>query len=168
MHDGAAMNPSSASGSWGEFFPSTIAPYCYNETVAQDFFPIEKEEAEGRGLRWKENLPFTTGKETAQWDSVPLDIRQVPESVTEGVFACEATGKNFRITSKELKFYQDFVVPVPHLHPDERHRRRTLLRNPRTLWDRQCAKCQKPIQTSYAPERPEKVYCEECYLKEVY
>ena len=168
MHDGAAMNPSSASGSWGEFFPSTIAPYCYNETVAQDFFPLAKEEVAARGLQWKDNLPFTTGKETATWESVPTDIRQVPESITEEIFACEATGKNFRITTKELKFYQDFVVPVPHLHPDERHRRRTLLRNPRTLWDRQCVKCQKSIQTSYAPERPEKVYCEECYLKEVY
>ena len=28
--------------------------------------------------------------------------------------------------------------------------------------------CKEIFQTSYAPERPEIVYCEECYLKNVY
>ena len=28
--------------------------------------------------------------------------------------------------------------------------------------------CDLVIQTTYAPDRPEKIYCEECYLKEVY
>jgi len=30
------------------------------------------------------------------------------------------------------------------------------------------AKCSKSIQTSYSPERPEIVYCEQCYLQEIY
>jgi len=49
-----------------------------------------------------------------------------------------------------------------------RHAARIAKRNPETLWDRPCMKCSKQIETSYAPERPEIVYCEECYLKEVY
>ena len=32
----------------------------------------------------------------------------------------------------------------------------------------QCAKCEKEIESTYAPERPEIIYCEECYLAEVY
>lgn len=28
---------------WGEFFPSSISPFGYNETVAQEYFPITKE-----------------------------------------------------------------------------------------------------------------------------
>jgi len=29
-------------------------------------------------------------------------------------------------------------------------------------------KCENEFQTPYAPKRPEKVYCENCYNKEVY
>lgn len=27
-------------GEWGEFFPLTLSPFGYNETVAQDYFPV--------------------------------------------------------------------------------------------------------------------------------
>ena len=28
-------------GEWGEFFPSSISPFGYNETIAQEYFPLE-------------------------------------------------------------------------------------------------------------------------------
>ena len=31
-----------------------------------------------------------------------------------------------------------------------------------------CQNCKKEFETSYAPDRPEIVYCESCYNKEVY
>jgi hypothetical protein len=31
---------------YGEFFPAELSPFGYNETLAHDFFPLEKEEAE--------------------------------------------------------------------------------------------------------------------------
>ena len=68
----------------------------------------------------------------------------------------------------ELAFYRKMQLPMPHFHPDERHDRRMALRNPRKLWDRTCEKCRAAIETTYSPERPEIVYCESCYLKEVY
>jgi len=42
-------------------------------------------------------------------------------------------------------------------------------RNPLRLWTRQCMRegCPNTFETSYAPDRPEIVYCEQCYLKEV-
>jgi hypothetical protein len=155
-------------GEWGQFLSSTIAPYAYNETMAQEFFPLTEGDARKKGLRWKENLPFTTGKETLAWDKVPWDITHVPDSIVDEVFACEATEKNYRITKRELQFYRDMHLPIPRFHHDERHRRRMAQRNPRRLWNRECATCKKAIQTSYSPDRPETVYCEECYLKEVY
>jgi len=42
------------------------------------------------------------------------------------------------------------------------------LRNPRKLYERNCDKCGEDIQTTYEPSRPETVYCEECYNKEIY
>ena len=31
-----------------------------------------------------------------------------------------------------------------------------------------CGTCGKEMETSFSPERKERVVCEECYLKEVY
>lgn len=49
-----------------------------------------------------------------------------------------------------------------------RHYMRQKKRPPYKLWDRTCAKCNKQIKTVYSPQNPEIVYCEECYLREVY
>jgi hypothetical protein len=32
---------------WGEFFPTSLSPFGYNETVAQEYFPMMREEALG-------------------------------------------------------------------------------------------------------------------------
>ena len=41
-------------GEWGEFFPATLSPHGYNETVAQDYFPLSKQDVEKRGWYWRE------------------------------------------------------------------------------------------------------------------
>ena len=45
---------------------------------------------------------------------------------------------------------------------------RMKLRNPRKIFARKCDKCQTEMQTTYAPERPEKVYCQTCFNKATY
>lgn len=87
---------------------------------------------------------------------------------TGGVVISEESSRPFKIIRQELDFYRFLNLPAPRLHPEERYRKRLQLRNPRKLWSRECAKCGKPIETSYVPERPEIVYCESCYLREVY
>jgi len=81
---------------------------------------------------------------------------------------CEITKKPFRIIKQELEFYRKYNLPIPRRHPDQRHLDRMSLRNPRHLYTRNCDKCKKEIQTTYSPERPEIVYCQDCYEKEVY
>ena len=39
---------------YGEFFPPELSPFCYNETIAQEYFPLTKREALERGYRWKD------------------------------------------------------------------------------------------------------------------
>jgi CxxC-x17-CxxC domain-containing protein len=41
------------------------------------------------------------------------------------------------------------------------------MRNPRKLFERDCDKCGREMITTYSPERPEIVYCEECYNRAV-
>jgi hypothetical protein len=154
---------------WGEFFPAGISPFAYNETTAQVYFPLTREEAQARGFGWREETDDAAQvSRVIPAQSLPAGIDAVPDDVLQWAVHCEATGRPFRIVKKELEFYRSHRLPVPHFHPDERHRRRMMLRNPRKLWTRPCMKCGKGMETTYAPERPEVVYCEECYLKEVY
>lgn len=39
---------------YGEFFPTEISPFAYNETIAVNFFPLSETEAEAKGYRWLE------------------------------------------------------------------------------------------------------------------
>jgi hypothetical protein len=156
-------------GEWGEFFPQDMTPFAYNETVAHEYYPLTKEEACTQEYRWRENLgEIPDVEKIIPAEKLPLSIDDIPDDVLNWAIECEATQRPFHIIKQELAFYRKHKIPLPHFHPDERHWKRISRRNPRRLWQRECGKCGKEMQTSYAPERPEIVYCEECYLKEVY
>ena len=154
---------------WGEFFSIELSPFAYNETVAHEYFPLSKETALKDGWIWKEednSLPKMT--KTIPANKLPDSIKDIPDDILNWAIQCEVTWRPFKIIPQELKFYREYNLPIPHLHPDERNAKRMKLRNPRKLYDRQCMKCQKDIQTTYSPNDPKTVYCEECYLKEIY
>ncbi|MFA6523083.1 MAG: hypothetical protein WCS85_01825 [Candidatus Peribacteraceae bacterium] len=154
-------------GEWGEFFPVRLSPFGYNETTASETTPLTKEEVRERDWKWRDEPEVQ--KQYLGPDSVPpVDIGEVSDDITKQILRCEITGRPYKIIPQELKFYREMGIPVPRKCPDQRHKERMALRNPRKLWNRNCAKCKKPIATSYAPERPEIVYCEECYLTSVY
>ncbi len=156
-------------GEWGEFLPWSMSPFAYNETVAQEFLPLTKKEALNYGFRWNDVLPpLPPATKTITASSLPDTLHDIPDDILNWAIVCEKTGKFFKLTKQELDFYRTFHLPIPRVHPDERHRRRMSLRNPCKLWKRECAKCRKTITTSYAPDRPEVVYCESCYLETVY
>jgi len=81
---------------------------------------------------------------------------------------CKISKRPFKIIPQELKFYREHSIPIPHLHPDKRHEARMKLRNSRKIYNRKCMNCEKDMKTTYSHERSEIVYCEECYLMEVY
>jgi hypothetical protein len=156
-------------GEWGEYFPVGDSPFGYNESIAQDEVPLSREEGTRRGWKWEDIHDETPHVEKIiPAARLPDSIGDIPDDILNWAIQSEGSGRPFRIIKQELEFYRTLWVPVPHLHPEERYRRRITLRNPRKLWSRTCAKCGKGIETTYAPERPEIVYCENCYLKEVY
>ncbi|MBI5156335.1 hypothetical protein HZA45_03625 [Candidatus Peregrinibacteria bacterium] len=158
-----------ATSEWGEFFPATLSPFGYNETKAQEWFPLEPEKALARGWKWSDyEQPLPKGIKTIPASQLPPSVADVPDDVLEWAILCEATGKPFRIIPQELAFYRKRGLPLPHRSPQKRHRDRIAKQNPPRLYDRTCAKCTKEIQTTYAPDRPEIVYCETCYLQSIY
>ena len=184
MNDTPYTNKRGIVYKYGEFFPPEFSPFCYNETVAQDYFPLEKEEVLKIGFNWKES-EIRNYKPTIKAKDLPDNIKDVPDSIMSEIIECEHNGNckdrcttAFKIIPNELIFYRRFNIPLPRLCYGCRHYERLKKRNPMKLWHRTCmcskenhdhkGKCEIEFETSYAPDRPEIIYCERCYQKEVY
>ncbi len=158
-----------STGEWGQFFPPDLSPFAYNETQAQVYFPLSKEDAINRGFAWKDDLPGTFGKETLKLEDLPDSIDDIDESIVGQVLACEKTGRNYNITRQEFEFLKSHNIPIPRLHPNERYINRINIRPMRNLFETICAVSGKKIMTAYPPERrPKMVVSDEVYKKEVY
>jgi len=153
-------------GEWGEYFDYQTSPFYYNETIAKEYFPLDKKGVEKLGAKWLDEKP-EMAKE-GQYFTPPADIRDVNEDICGKVLKCETTGRVYKILPQELKFYKRIGLPIPRVCSDQRHYDRIKLHGYYRLWNRKCDKCGKGIETVYRPEDKETVYCEECYLKEVY
>ena len=66
-------------GEWGEFFPISLSPFAYNETVAQEYFPLTKEEAIKKGYKWKDKI--SRDFRPATITHIPDDIADVDDSI---------------------------------------------------------------------------------------
>ncbi len=150
-------------GEWGEYFPIKLSPFAYNETAVIDYFPLTKEEALANGYKWMDPDSEHHKKQTC---TVPVNIKDVQDTIVYEIIACEDCGRNYKIINKELSFYRKLELPIPLKCSDCRHKKRMRFKNARHFWNRSCKKCGADIQSTYSPERPEKVYCEQCYLKE--
>ncbi len=156
-------------GEWGEFFPPALSPFGYNETVAFEYFPLTESDAKALGYHWsKIEVSKSEVPRELSANALPSSIAQVSDAIFGEAIICPETERPFRIVEPELAFYRRLGLPLPDAHPDLRHRRRLEMRTPRQLWSRECGKCRAAIWTAYAPERPEMVYCERCYHKEVF
>jgi len=169
---------------YGEFFPIELSPFDYNETLAQDYVPLTKEEAVKNVFTWKD-FKEKNFKLTLLQDQIPDSILTVGDTIVKEIIECAHKGKcgeqcttAFKVVMSELVFYRANGLPLPRLCPNCRHGQRIKQKNSLKLWHRQCmcertghgwhtTKCTNEFQTSYAPERPEIVYCEQCYQAEV-
>ena len=170
---------------YGEFFPSELCPFAYNETAVQEYFPLTKAAALEKGYSWQE-IEDRNYKIDIENKDVPDNIKDAGEDIINKVIPCGHGGacthqctEAFKIIPEEFKFYKRMNLPLPRLCPNCRHYGRINLRNPLKLWDRNCMceknvhfhgqeKCKVEFKTTYAPDRLDMVYCEKCYQQEVY
>lgn len=165
-------------GQLSEFLPKELSCFGYNETPAQDFYPLTKEQAIRWGYKWQDNMPTTHGKETITAAHIPDDIVNMNESICNEVLACKTCGRNYKIIKPELALYKQLHAPVPRECFDCRHKERVQRMGGRTLHDRSCSctsldhghaqSCPNKFESIYQPGKaPAKVFCESCYQKEV-
>lgn len=158
-------------GERGQFLDTTLSPFAYNETVAQDIFPLTKEEALTRGYERQDNnydpvIPEWI--ETLTWDKISNDITTVTDDILKKILICETSGRPFRIVKQELDFYRKHSLPLPRRHPDIRHQERINKRPAKELHIRNCDQCGVEMLSVYDKNYTWKVYCEACYNKEIY
>jgi len=132
-------------GEYGKFHPKGFCAHGYNVTLAMDEFPLSKEEATAEGYKWSESVVGEGG----------------------GDLVCEC-GKSFKLIPQEMAFYERLGIPRPEKCQLCRHKARQKNRNPVELWERDCGRCGEKMMSSVGTDRPEIVYCKQCYLAEVY
>ena len=164
-------------GEWGEFFPTWLSPFGYDETVAIEYFPLSEANVREKGWKWKGEEetssyhgPFIAPRAIGDYDERIVGYATAQKNIDEvlnWILQCEVTKKPFKIIKQELAFYIENNIPLPTKHPDQRHKDRMKLRNTQTLSERKCDNCWIGIQTTYEPAAAN-VVCEDCYLKLVY
>jgi hypothetical protein len=134
---------------YGDFYPTQLSPWSYNETSAQEFFPLSQDATAEKGYRWKESED-KTHKPSRIWNELPSDIYGVDDSILNETILCQAWDENehsaqehncskaFRLTQQELNFYKQMGIPLPRQCWNTRQYYRTQLRNPLKLWTRKC------------------------------
>ncbi|OGI67430.1 hypothetical protein A3A05_02285 [Candidatus Nomurabacteria bacterium RIFCSPLOWO2_01_FULL_41_12] len=169
---------------FGEYFPTELSSFAYNETIAFEEYPMTRERVLSSGYKWKD-LETKSYASTFKSRQLPDDIKDVKDSICDEIIECPNQGQietqctsAYRILPDELSFYRQMNLPIPRYCPNCRYHQRLVWKNPFHFYERECmcelsnhdhdGKCTNAFETMYAPNRPEKIYCKECYQKEVY
>jgi hypothetical protein len=157
---------------FGEHFPNSFSDFTYNESAANDFFPLTKDEAISKGYAWKdkEKKNYET---TIKSGELPETIAEVSDDILSKVIECGEKDSQhsvgaYRITANELAFYRKMDLPLPRVCFDVRHMRRLSKRPMLRLQKRVCSKCNVEVETVYTEDFAPIIYCEKCYQQEVY
>lgn len=94
-------------GEWGSFFPATLSPFAYNESIAQDYFPISSDDAIEQGWKWRQDRPKTREEVSGV-------------SKDDSLLICPVSGKPFRYQPMEELFLAERSLPLPLAHPSQR------------------------------------------------
>ena len=122
---------------YGEFFPIELSPFAYNQTLAQDHFPLSKEEAAQNGYRWKD--PASQEYQiTIKGEDLPDTIEDAKDDILDAIISCTNCKKAFRIIKQELEFLRRERISLPRYCVDCRHAFRIAQRLPSKLFKRQC------------------------------
>ncbi len=158
-----------------EFFHPSLSPFWYNETVAQEYFPLTADS------------PLMNGgfvRSTYSSDPIiPPNVEVITRSnysdqqrkqlrdeddIIKKVFICETSKRPYKIQPAELKFYRTLDLDLPSKHPDIRHDERMKHRSPRELHLRTCDKTNQQILSVFPANAPFQIYSEQAYNREIY
>lgn len=152
---------------YGEFFPSELSPFAYNETIVSRFFPLSEKEAVASGYRWQA-IGQGDHPPTMKARDLPDHIKDAPDRILEEIVGCEKCGRGFKIVKMELDFLRRMRLPLPRRCPFCRIGEKfdQWVKNLR-VFRRACAKCGSEFETNYPEEEAGYILCKKCYLAEI-
>lgn len=129
---------------FGEFFPTELSAYPYNESWAFTFNPKTKDEVLAEGWKWRDPQERSYNISLLP-ENLPDHIRDVNDTIFNEIIGCIHGGKcneqcmtAFRLTAEELAFYRKMNIALPRLCSNCRYVRRLKWRNGYHLYKRKC------------------------------
>lgn len=165
MKNNPYVDENGVAWTYGEFFKPGFAKFAYNKSNAIRFFPKDKEQAIDEGYTW-DDIESPNTLPSIESSQLPDTLEETSDSVLEEIIKCGECSRSYKIVRGELLLLRKMGLPVPHECPKCRESARFNRMNKPGMYHRNCAKCEAPIYTPYAPERPEIVYCVKCYQGE--
>ncbi len=181
---------------YGEFFPTEISACAYNESWAFLWYPKTKEEVLNEGWQWREPAEHSYAVTLRSEDlpdhikDVGDSILEEVIGCAHQGKCNEQCSEAFRLTREELEFYREMNLALPRLCFNCRYIDRLKWQNGFKLWHRRCAclsaealaktgayrntaahahgsnPCPNEFETTFSPEKPEIIYCDQCYKAE--
>lgn len=148
-------------GEYGRFFPPFVSPHSYNMCATDAYLPLPREQVLERGLRWHEessdNFTSTT--------TLPDHINDVPDGACDWTLRCESSGKPYRLTAHELRYYREQRLSPPRIAPMVRVKALTRYYALHPLQQISCRKCSSNVPTVYG-NGSRKVLCDSCFQEQ--
>ena len=155
-------------GEYGEFFPYSMSTFAYNGSLAELAFPLNETEIIKIGGSWQPDTDTDTlDMFILPTEEIPDSILDVKDEILTKALICRETGRPFRIVNSELEFYRNYNIPLPDVHPNKRMKNRYNYMGNYRAYDNICSLCQKNIKTMYNSNNDWKLYCDDCYKKEI-
>lgn len=152
-------------GEWGHFFPIENSPFCYDESVAGDFFPLSRAEILNRGWR---AVGGAMGSAEEEKSTASHERQGQSRQGDPDVGQCKTCQQHYRIVPAERKLCSQFGVPYSLQCPDCRLSEKLHTRNPYSLQERSCLNCKREILTNLSPSAAPSVWCENCFIATVF
>ncbi|MGC9599113.1 MAG: hypothetical protein ABSE18_01885 [Minisyncoccia bacterium] len=152
---------------YGEFFPPEMSPFAYNETLAQNFFPLTREQVAAKKYAWRD-LEVKDMEATISAADLPDHTKDVTDGILKEIIKCATCSRSYRIIEMELAFLRQMNLPLPRRCPFCR------INEKLNIWvktnernRRVCAECGAAMESKYREDEAPAVYCRKCYLQKI-
>ena len=97
-----------STGEWGEFFPPKFSPFGYNDSMAMEYFPLSRKEAEAEGFNWSDYVrPKAEGTKIIAAAKLPDSIADILDDILDWAVECEDCKKPYKVVRQELTLCQE-------------------------------------------------------------
>ena len=104
------------SSEWGQFFPPFCSPYALNNSMANEYFEVDKKLADKLGYEWMDKSSEKKYDPRLLYSGSKMSEEVKYEDLKGKVLLCKKSGLPFNVQAKELELLQRKKLPLPNKH----------------------------------------------------